>query len=345
MDIELITSPISENYPCGCDIRAHNELKYIYFEIKDERNNARRHERSAEILTGDEIVALWQNINRVSVKLLSHHTKDLELLCWLIEAQLRICGFAGLNDTLEIVINLIEKYWDDLHSVGSTNNEDRIAPLVGLSGSGDNGVLLQALRLTPLVPSTHYGKYGLWDYQRAQRQDGQDLREKLYQAALAVGKDAMSAHHDTVLSCIKRFSYLSSALEPRCTENALLTAPLNSILQEAAYAIREMNGAEDNTIVLLEPQIEPSADVPQLACEPDTNQKIHSREEALKLLFAVARYFQTFEPHSPIAPVLDTLVMRSRMNFQELLTELLPDHAMCVSILTAAGIHTRQSDK
>jgi len=60
-----------------------------------------------------------------------------------------------------------------------------------------------------------------------------------------------------------------------------------------------------------------------------------------ELLVAVARYFRRTEPHSPISLAIETLVRRGRMDFSELLAELLPEQQARNAVLTAAGIQPK----
>ena len=69
-----------------------------------------------------------------------------------------------------------------------------------------------------------------------------------------------------------------------------------------------------------------------------------SREDALRTLEAVARYFREAEPHSPVSYTLTELVRRARLPFVELLAELLPDEDARRGLLTAAGIDKRLAE-
>jgi type VI secretion system protein ImpA len=65
---------------------------------------------------------------------------------------------------------------------------------------------------------------------------------------------------------------------------------------------------------------------------------IASREDALKRLDEVAKWFRRTEPHSPLAYTLDEAVRRGRMTLPELLAEIVPDYATRSTILTSLGI-------
>ncbi len=52
---------------------------------------------------------------------------------------------------------------------------------------------------------------------------------------------------------------------------------------------------------------------------------ITNREDALKRLEEVAKYFRQYEPHTPLAPGLERLIQWGRMTVAELMMELIPD--------------------
>jgi type VI secretion system protein ImpA len=115
------------------------------------------------------------------------------------------------------------------------------------------------------------------------------------------------------------------------------------VLIEAAAAIRALGGrdADQTQIDGTEPAainddaFTPVATRPSPSLNPEG---IGSRDEAFETLLLVARYFRRTEPHSPISLAIETLVRRGRMDFSELLAELLPEAQARNAVLTAAGI-------
>lgn len=325
-------------------MRGHPQAQPLYYGLKDARNSARAAERSVAADEPIGVVSFWNDVNTSALLILSEHSKDIEVLCWLCEAQLRLRGFGGLRDSFAVLSALIDQYWPELYSVADDTVEDRVAPLTGLNGQGGEGVLIQALRLTSLVPDTSYGRFGLWDYQRAQRTGETALRDALYQAVAEKGKAAMSAELANVESCLEHFNALTQKLDELCGADAPPASNIRQVLQEAAAAIRDMahieeTTAEDSAVSANEAAIE-SAEAESVVV-PVVSGAIRSREDAFETLLNVARFFRRTEPHSPTAQALETLVRRGRMDFQELLSELLPDEATRASVLTAAGIQPK----
>lgn len=341
MDINTLVRPLSESCTCGLDVRHLPEARALYYSLKDARNSARTAERSLAVDEPVTVVPFWNDVNSSAFLILSEYSKDLEVLCWLVEAQLRLNGFSGLNSAFAVIASLIEDHWPDIHSVADDTTEDRVAPLTGLNGRGNEGVLIQALRLTPLIPGYTYGKFGLWDYQCAQRIGETFLHDTLYRAVTLAGKSAMERHLAEVESCLEHFTALNLKLDLLCGADAPPQSNIRQVLKEAAAAIRDManigHAAEKTGIETL--QNSASADTQSVVPALRHNQEcIGSREEAFEDILRIAQFFRKAEPHSPMALALETLVRRGRMNFQQLLSELLPDPTIRASVLTAAGI-------
>lgn len=277
---------------------------------------------------------------------MSSNSKDIEILAWLAEAQLRLRGFEGLRDSFAAMMSLLDNYWEQLHSIGDDDIEERLAPLAGLNGVNSEGSLIQAIRLASLVPNGSFAQHSLWDYQLAQRAGETERRDLLHEAATEAGITAMAAHLAVVNDCIASFAKLAAVLTERCGDRAPPSSNTRNVLQEVAAAIRDLTGLggeEGDTAPVSTAEIQAASvgdAAPALAAprSPVPGSVIGSREEAFEILLAVARHFRRTEPHSPISLAIETLVRRGRMDFSELLAELLPEAQTRNAVLTAAGI-------
>jgi type VI secretion system protein ImpA len=280
--------------------------------------------------------------------ILSSKSKDIEVLAWLAEAQIRLRGFEGLRDVYMSAASLLDNYFDDLHSIDDEDPEERFAPFAGLNGVGSEGTMIQAIRLTSLIPGGKFAHHSLWDFQIAQRPGGADQREELQQAATEASVANMAAHLQVLTECMAAFDRMVEILDERCGSTAPPSSNTRNVLHEAASAIRVLAGIGDADPI--SPPVESvdsapvSTDAPNLdvvhQSQPrlPTADSIRSREEAFEILVAVARYFRRTEPHSPISMSIETLVRRGRMDFFELLAELMPEQHARHAVLTAAGI-------
>lgn len=287
----------------------------------------------------------WHDVSNLGLQILSSESKDIEVLAWLAEAQLRLRGFSGLRDVYVATASLLDKHFDSLHSIGDSDFEERFAPFAGLNGVGGEGTLIQAIRLTSLIPDGKFAQFSLWDFQLSQRSNEAERRKELQQAAAEAGVAQMSAHLSVVTECIAAFDRMIEILDIHCGDQAPPSSNTRNALQEAASAIRMLAGIEAPSAISETPPSQglapPAADIGQseaFRMRPVGAEMIRSREEAFELLAAVARYFRRTEPHSPISMSIETLVRRGRMDFSELLAELLPEQHTRNAVLTAAGI-------
>lgn len=266
-------------------------------------------------------------------------------MAWLAEAELRLRGFEGLRDVYQAIASLLDKHWEKFHSVGTDDIEERLAPLSGLNGIGGEGTIIQAIRLSPLIPGAKFGQFSLWDFQLSQRPNEVKRREELGQATLEAGTAAMSLHLEMLNGCLAAFDRLVSILNERCGQMAPPSSNTHNVLQEAALALRALAGIESQAIdAVAEPQQQEGTGEQTQGCpRPLSAEQIGSREEAFELLLAVARYFRRTEPHSPISMSIETMVRRGRMDFSELLAELLPEQQARNAVLTAAGIQLKSN--
>ncbi|RKD52166.1 type VI secretion system protein ImpA [Rhizobium sp. WW_1] len=325
-------------------MRSNTSMREIYYRIKDARNQARAAERGISPGENISLSPLWSDVSNLGLQIISSKSKDLEVLAWLAEAELRQRGFEGLRDVYLAIASLLDKHWEKFHSVGADDLEERLAPLSGLNGIGGEGTIIQAIRLSPLIPEAKFGQFSLWDFQLSQRPNEVKRRDELNQAVLEAGTAAMSLHLEMVNGCLAAFDRLVSILNERCGQMAPPSSNTHNVLQEAALALRALAGIEIHatTETAADPQQQDgTGDQAQGRQRPSSAEQIGSREEAFELLLSVARYFRRTEPHSPISMSIETMVRRGRMDFSELLAELLPEQQARNAVLTAAGIQLK----
>jgi type VI secretion system protein ImpA len=138
-----LLTPISRNRPGGESLR----YSAIYEKIKE----ARREED--DLPQGewehDRKTADWPLTIRLICQALSTKSKDLQLAVWLAEAMLRQEGVSGLCETLDLIRDLIEEFWDGLYpELEDNDTELRAVPLWWL---GTSDTLLAAVMFLPVT--------------------------------------------------------------------------------------------------------------------------------------------------------------------------------------------------
>src|SRR6516162_8266191 len=115
IDFASLLNPIPGDHPAGVDIRADASPGSLYYLIKDARSAARAAERRLPESDNDAARADWRPVLKHGQKALVEKTKDLEVTAYVIEALIRLHGFAGLRDGFKLARGLVEQYWDGLY--------------------------------------------------------------------------------------------------------------------------------------------------------------------------------------------------------------------------------------
>jgi type VI secretion system protein ImpA len=299
----------------------------------------------------------WQDIAALAPKILVENSKDLEVVCWYIEALVRIHGFAGLRDGFSLAQGLIERFWDSFNSLPADEEGlvTRLMPLTGLNGSGGDGTLLMPINNAPITGRDgDLGPYSYFNYEKASELAQRDPEVRARR--VAQGDTTLEGFTATVNAsggqfyvdligdiegALTNFNALTASLEAKAGPDAPPSSAIQELLDTILRSVRAFSGALVAAVAPppASPEALASDDAPAVAsAAPVRVGAVQSREEALRVLLQLAEYFRTSEPQSPISNMLEETVRRARMSFSDLLAELLQDRAVWRSALTNAGI-------
>src|SRR5262249_53142662 len=178
---------------------------------------------------------------QLGTKALVEQTKDLEITAYLIEALVRLHGFAGLRDGFRLARELVESYWDGLYPQPDEDGlETRVAPLTGLNGDDAEGTLLVPIARVPITEATSVGRLDSTDYQQAvalaKLTDTKVRDQKIAEGTLpleafqkAVGESSAPFYTNLVedlSQCLEEFARLGVALDARCDGRAPPTSQI-----------------------------------------------------------------------------------------------------------------------
>ncbi|MGI9628436.1 MAG: type VI secretion system protein TssA [Longimicrobiales bacterium] len=149
-----LLEPIQGDNPAGIDLR----YEPVYDEVKlarTEEDDIPQGEWARERKTAD-----FRRVIELTQSALATQTKDLQLAAWLAEALLREQGFQGFLKGLELIRELLARFWDHLYpELEDGDVEFRATPLEWLSQYLD-----YAVKSVPLNQSGH----SFLDYREAQ---------------------------------------------------------------------------------------------------------------------------------------------------------------------------------
>ena len=355
-DLEALAAPVDGG--AGADLRAGADAA-AFFRIKDLRAEARGAERDAAATPEGDTPLVeaglrsWTELSELACEALGERGKDLEVACWLCEAQVRVRGFAGLADGLELVHRLIESFWDEgLHPA---EDEDgvlgRIAPVGGLLGLDGVAALLQPIRLLPLsdrapevalwtVETAHAPLPGGDDATARERQQARRAEqvEQVSQALARASTEFLRAVHRDATLAAERIEALAVLVDAKAGVGRFgsqVTDPLRAIV-----TLLEQNVGPR---LVDAPAAEPDAEGAELGTAGEvaadgSPRSVRSRAQAYDAILRIADYFAETEPQSLVARSLREVVRRARLPLEDLLTELLPDADQRLLFLQRAGV-------
>lgn len=336
-----------------------------YYAIRDAREAARSAERQQLVAAMDtedegEPVAHpdWKLVKDLSISSLEESTKDLWLTAWLIEALVRIHGFAGVRDGFRLARELVDRYWDGIHPRPDEDGvTTTVAQLTGLNGDDAEGALLDPILKIPLLELDGVALSSA-DYidasdveqttdpdRRARRiEQGAVSLEDFERAAATTSEEALRNLLDDIEQSIEEFEGLTELLDERCgngPDGYSLAPPSSSIrnaLTECRDRVRSLAGPvlgagdeEEETSTALT-----HADGSNSSGGVET--RVATREDALRALLQVADFFRRTEPHSPVSYALEQAVRWGRMSLPELMSELIENESAREELFRRTGM-------
>lgn len=192
--------PISAAKPAGKNLRDHA----VYDELRRARSADDTLDRGGwqrKLKLAD-----WNRVTELATRALAANTKDLQIAAWLTEALARKHGLAGLREGLQLVTELLARFWDSLHPEIEDGDLDmRLGPLEWL-----NKILPEVIVQTPLTHSATGEGYTWRDRVEALRLDqlersGKPEDQQTREALLADGKIESKKFEAAALSTPREF--------------------------------------------------------------------------------------------------------------------------------------------
>lgn len=351
IDVQALLAPIPGDKPTGANPRDDDSATSPYYDVRNVRGVANAAEKdwlNLEITAAagadearDRAMQAWGQVQDKCETLLREKSKDLEILEWLIEALIRREDFAGLHAGLFLAAEMLDKYWEDVNY--SVDPDDPTAK--GFNFDRLNKTLVAPIMRTPVTPPAgDKGPLPLAMLQRMQK-DKAGLGEA-EAAARAGGRPFYQPLGQHIRGSLAAWQRINKLLNAKMNDDAPMLGPLSELLVDLEKMVKLVAGSLVDA---------PSAGGAAAAAEGDAAAAADgapggaqanfarpgtfaTREQALDMLAAVAKYFREYEPQSPVSYALDATIDRARMSLPDLLAELLPDIEARRKMLQIAGI-------
>jgi type VI secretion system protein ImpA len=365
LDMEALTAPISADQPAGSYLK---ETDYDRLQnLKDIRVQSVASERKAReiaMYSDEELKEIheqdryieppkWRDVRDDSITVLSEHSKDMWVAAWLIEANTRLAGFAGLRDGFQLVAELADKFWSDI-SPPSDEEEGylgTVSQLTSLNGAESDGVLILPIYEAPLIPGRPELNYS--NYRQATKGTAGDVTEgEFLAAAREIGVELLRTHSEDIQGAIDSFEVMNQTLEKYCGEvDGVPVAPPSTQILKAmqecqttfALITRDLLGSESEED---ENDVDSELSASGGTTKTDRMQsQVTSREDAFRLLLRASEFFRKTEPHSPVSYMLQQAVRFGRMDLPGLLQELITDEDVLTRFAERTGIKIERDEE
>lgn len=367
LDFDQLLQPIAEDARAGTDLRSDPKASQLYYALKDARSNARSKERSG-LIEGDDARELsyeWKPVLKQAQEILGGQSKDLEVAAWLIEALVRLEGFAGLRDGYRLVRELVEHFWDDIYPRPDEDGlETTVAPLSGLNGDDSDGTLILPIRAAMITGGQSVGPFATWHYEQAialEQVADKDKREQrieagavtlqtLQQAAAETNREEFLRLYEDLQQATDEFQQTTAALDERCGTDSPPSSKIRHALEACEEALRFLAGPKLSTADSPDEAVNSEGDAPTSGDGPATAGaaapgQIRTREDAFRTILNIAEFFRRTEPHSPLSYSLERVVRWGQMPLPELLAALIDDDNARSGYFRLTGVMPPQGDQ
>jgi type VI secretion system protein ImpA len=347
LDLEALLTPLSEEAPAGENLEYDPE--FIELEIAAERKPDQQF--------GDTIVPGgepdWEDVARRAEALLGR-SRDLRPAIHLVQAAIRNDGFPGFRDVLTLIDGYLERFWDSVHP--QLDPDDDLDPTmrVNLLRTLCNvSAVIRPLREVPLARSRFLGTVSVqmvMNLEAAPKHTGDGEGDGGQPAAKGPSRadiDAVFMDCDleefrltveALRESLRLIRHIETVLTDRVgSENAFDMDPIIAALKEAdavagPWLTRRDGGAgEAESPATGGAEAAPDAGGGGGYAGPvgprGARAGINSRDDVVRSLDEIIKYFESHEPTSPVPLLLTRAKRWASMDFLAILEDFSPDAA------------------
>lgn len=330
---EDFLNEISPNAPCGKNLEddlafteLENAAKFI-----DERQ------------MGDAIVPAvepdWKKVRDLAIALLGR-SRDIQVSMHLTCALVHTDGFIGLEQGLSLIRGLLETYWDDVYPRQDPDDDYPILRINTLSTLKDYKKILSPVSQIKLSQSK-VGNFSWRDIEIAQGKisaaaNSGDLPDiALIEAAfLDTPIESLKQQETNVKKSLQHAQGIVTLVAEKAgSSNVPDISPLISLLKNIGRLLAEKiqqrpeseQKESEGSSVLMQDNTASDGAAEKRRGSSSKSGDIHSREDVVRSIDAICKYFERYEPSSPIPFLLLRAKKLLAMDFMEILRDLAPD--------------------
>lgn len=350
--LEAMLTPISDDTPSGEDLKGNG----VYSQIKQARS-----QDDPNLPMGDWKhnlkVADWDEVTKVAIKALTEKTKDIQLLIWLLEAQIHKYGFAGIAPSMYLLTAVADKFWPDIYPQMPDGDEDyRTNLIIWL-----NDKLQPTIRQLPITASRSDQQYCWADWEIAihmeqlpednKRHTQEYVQSQTISQAVSTTPLEFYQHtHQSINDALAAITTLSLTLEQQCKNEVPSLSGLQQLLAEIMETLASLvqhRGPLEQNLASNEDDItnQQQTDEAEGALPPSggSGGPVNSRQAAYRQLAEAAEYLKQDDPHSPVPYLIIKAIEWGNLNTAELYQELFVQYQGQLNIFEILGLEINQN--
>jgi type VI secretion system protein ImpA len=328
LNLAQLLKDISSNSPCGENL----EEDAVFLTLQDEARFVEERQMGDSVIPAEE--PDWKVVRNLALELLER-TRDIQVAMHLTSALVRTDGFHGLEQGLTLLKEWLKKYWDSVYPVQDPEDDYPILRINTLSSLNDYTLFRKALNHIALTQSA-LGDFSWQDI---------EIAEGKKPAPSEVGLPEMSlieaAFNETDLVALQKLgSSIKQALQqvkeiskiiiekvdaintPDLSALTHLLQSINGFVAEKIQQRQEVEGAPGD---LDAGDAAESMPVNSLKSIKSKQAGIHSRNDVIQAIDEMCKYFDRYEPSSPVPFLLLRAKKLLAMNFMDILRDMTPD--------------------
>lgn len=338
IDVDKLMEPVTADAPCGEDLEyddAFTELQLVA-QYKPEQR------MGDAIIPAEEPV--WRDVEK-KASALFERTKDLRVAVQLIKALLHTDGYVGAAAGFALLRRLIEERWDCVHP--QLDPDDDNDPMMRFNILGDlaeASTVLTWVKRIPLVSVRGIGSFGLREIAMASgevapREDETAPSMALIDGAFAdASAEEIGPVAEATRSCVESIQavenlligYAEGSVPPNLT-------PLREVFVLASTAVQERTAGgaagEGEAFAQGEGAAEAAAGAGPVVGPKRLSGEISSREDVVKAIDKICKYYELNEPSSPIPMLLERCKRLVDKSFMDIIRDMAPDGVTQVEVI------------
>lgn len=353
--LEHYLKEIAPDSPCGENL----ETDSVFISLEQEAKG------TPERQIGDSIVPAkdpdWKKVRDLAFSLLER-SRDIQVAIHLTCALVHTDGFSGLDNALTLIQGYLQKYWDDVYPHQDPEDDYPVLRMNTLSTLNDYIRIIDPLINIPLTISTlgnfswsqiesskskvdalsHMTQeaYSKRDFDKNSAATLEEAKKMAYDELTSIEAAFSSTNIESLKSLEKTIKHaleqaegiVATTSDKAGSENAPDISRLITLL-------KSLQNFLDEKIKQIEAvALEQSASEAELADQTGTGASftkggvakvkttgIQSRQDVISEIDEICKYFEHYEPSSPVPFLLQRAKKLLSMNFMEILQDLTPD--------------------